>query len=101
MAFDMYADDAHECIGHHEEFIFTLADENEERYPLIVALGWALYDGPRLSAQQAGGLVHELIELLVAHGGIGNRPLAALVVRLLSFFSNAYRKGLDIRCVSD
>jgi hypothetical protein len=35
MALDMYAADMHEAIGHHEELIFTLFDENDHRFPVL------------------------------------------------------------------
>ncbi|MCL2340296.1 MAG: hypothetical protein FWC49_01165 [Proteobacteria bacterium] len=101
MAFDMYAGGQHESIGHHEEFLFGLAQENESRYPELVAIWQTLYAGPRISSAQAGALVHELIELLSSNGGLANKSLANLVVRLLPFFSMAYRARQEIRCSSD
>lgn len=101
MAFDMYVGDSHESIGHHEEFLFALAQENEPHYPELIAIWESFYDGPCISAVQAGILVHELIELLDTNGGFTNKPLASSVMRLLSFFSMAYRSCQNIRCCSD
>ena len=92
MAFDMFAGDSRDCIAHHEEFIFELAQAHPARYPELLAMFHLLYDSPRLSARQAGALVHELIDLLASHGGLGNKPLAAVVVRLLPFFSTACKQ---------
>ncbi|MGO1072515.1 hypothetical protein [Lysobacter sp. CA199] len=60
-----------------------------------------LYDDPRLSAQQAAATLHELIDLLHAHGGLDNKPLARVIVRLLPLFSAAARDGLEIHSLSD
>ena len=101
MAFDMFAGTISDHIGHNEEFLFQLMEEDETRYPQLMALWESFYDSPRLSSAQAGLLVHELIDLLCVHGGATNKPLAACVIRLLGFFSQAHRKGLEIRCFSD
>ena len=102
MAFDMYFGEAeHEAIGHHEEFLFSLVQEHEDRYPELTKIWEAFYDGPTISAHQSGHIVHELIELLASNGGLTNKSLASAVVRLLPFFSSAYRGGKDVRCSSD
>lgn len=101
MAFDMYVGSAHESIAHHEEFLFLLAQGNESRYPELMTVWEAFYTGPRISAAQAGALVHELVELLSSNGGLSNKPLASVVVRLLPFFSAAYRTHQEVRCRSD
>jgi hypothetical protein len=97
----MYAGNTHESIGHHEELIFVLAQADESRYPELVALWEAFYDDPRISAGRAGSLVHELVELLSTNGGMKSGPLVHAVVRLLPFFSCAYRNDQEIRCDSD
>ena len=76
MAFDMFAGDHHECIGHHEDFLLGLVGEDRARYPQLVSLRDAFYTSPRLSPRQAGALVHELIDLLSSNGGIANKALA-------------------------
>lgn len=101
MAFDMYAGDRNESIGHHEEFLFSLAQEDEPRYPELIAVWHAFYSGPRISSSHAGALVHELIDLLSSNGGLANKPLANTVARLLPFFSMAYRTQQEVRCSSD
>lgn len=101
VAFDMLANGNHESIGHHEEFLFTLATEREERYPELLAIWESFYDSPRISARQAGALVHELVELLTQNGGLANKSLAAVVARLLPFFSLAYKSNQEVRCTSD
>lgn len=101
MAFDMYAGDAQERIGHHEEFIFDLLEEDSSRYPELSSIWDRFYDGPRLSSQQAGAIVHELIDLLASNGGAGNKQLASVVLRVLPFFSKAFRENAEVRCVSD
>ena len=97
----MHAGDLHESIGHHEEFIFELVSADEARYPELLALWHGFYDDPRIPAESAGRLVHELIDLLSLNGGLDNRRLARTVLRLLPFFSRAYRAQLEIRCDSD
>lgn len=103
MAFEMYAGPYTEWIGHHEEFVLELASGVGEggRYPQLSALWKAFYDSPRLSPVQANALVHELIHLLAANGGSKNKPLAAVVFRLMTFFSAAYVGGLQVNCSSD
>lgn len=101
MALDMYAADMHEAIGHHEEFIFTLFDENDHRFPVLSLILAELYDDPRLSPSQANALVHELLELLACNGGGSNRALSAIVLRLATFFSAAFRTNQEVHCSSD
>ena len=101
MSFDMYAGDTHESIAHQDEFIFALAKADASRYPELVAIWEAFYDDPRISTARAGALVHELIELLNTNGGVKAGPLAYTVLRLLPFFSGAYRNNQEIRCESD
>ena len=101
MAFDMFSGSLHEEIGHHEEHIFALAAENESQYPELSGVWASFYADPRLSARQAGVLVHELIDLLAANGGTSNKALASTVIRLLAFFSAAYRNDLEVKCSSD
>ncbi|WP_332776473.1 hypothetical protein [Polaromonas sp.] len=101
MAFDMFAGGVQESIGHHEEFLFSLAETDESRYPELLKVWQFFYDDPRLSAHQAGALVHELIELLASNGGLASKPLASVVVRLLPFFSMAYRSQQEVTCRSD
>ena len=101
MAFDMSAGDRQDCIDHPEEYILQLAAEKPAQYPELCDLWVAFYNGPSLSPEQAGALVHELLDLLLAHGGASNRPMADEVMRLMAFFSHAYRRGLKIDCQSD
>lgn len=101
MPFDMYANGQHEAIGHQEEFIFALAQEDGQRFPALSALWSAYYDDPLLSPEQAGALLHELIDLLASHGGMAHKALAHTVVRLLPFFSMACKGGHEIRTESD
>lgn len=101
MAFDMYFDNTHERIEHQEEFIFSLANLEKHQFPELTTLWDVFYNSPIISASQAGVLVHELIALLSQNGGIENRQLAYVVVRLLPFFSRAYCQGHEIRSISD
>ncbi len=101
MPFDMYTNGHHEAIGHHEEFIFALAQADAPRFPALLLLWDAYYEGPRISSVQASGLLHELIALLASHGGTSNKALAHTVVRLLSFFSMACQGGHEIQTQSD
>lgn len=99
--FDMHAGGARESIHHHEEFLFSLAAEHSSRYPVLLDIWESFYKDPRLHPDQAGNLVHELIELLSSNGGLSNKPLAITVSRLLPFFSTAYRNGETVLCNSD
>lgn len=101
MALDLYAGDRHEAIGTQDEFLLQLADADPAKYPQLGAISARLYDGPRLSAEQAGLVVHELIDLLAEHGGTSSPALARVALRLMSFFSVAHRAGLEIRGHSD
>ncbi len=101
MSFDLYAGERHAYIDSHEEFLFLLAQQEEACYPELMTLWEAFYDGPRLSPAQAGTLVHELIALSDAHGGVENNALARIVIRLLPFFSHAWKTQQEIRCLSD
>ena len=101
MAFDMYAGGTHDSIGHNEEFIFAMAQADESRYPELLAIWNAFYDDPRIPVARAGAIVHELLLLLHANGGLKNKMLAHTVLRLLLFFSTAYQNGQEIRCCSD
>lgn len=101
MALDLYAGDRHEAIGAQDEFLLHLADADRARYPQLSAIQARFHDDPRLHVEQVGLVVHELIELLAAHGGTGNPALARVALRLMTFFSVAYRAGLDVRGHSD
>lgn len=101
MAFDMYAGERSERIDHHEEFLFSLVAADESEYPQLMSIWERFYDGPCLAPEQAGAIVHELIELLSNNGGEQGSHLAKIVMRLLPFFSFAYKRGLKIKCSSD
>ena len=97
----MYAGDRRELIDHHEEFIFSVAEQYENSFPELMRLWEQFYDGPRLSPAQAGAIVHELIELVSTINSPRERQLTELVLRLLPFFSYAYKENVEIKCLSD
>ena len=101
MAFDMHADGDRQMIGLHEEFIFHLANADEDAFPALMWLWDAYYDSPAISPQQASALMHELLELWARHGAEGNPALSRLCLRLLRFFSRAARANVTIRTCSD
>ncbi len=101
MHFDTYANGHPEAIGHHEEFIFALAQADAPRLPALSSLWDAYCDDPRISSVQASALLHELIALLACHSSTSNNALTNTVVRLLSFFSMACQGGHEIRTQSD
>jgi hypothetical protein len=70
MAFDMFYDSNQECIGHHEEFLFSLAEVHHSRYPQLLKVWNSFYDDPCLSPHQAETIVHKLIDLLTSNGGL-------------------------------
>lgn len=101
MSFEMFAGLLKASIEHHEEYFLQIASENAARFPELTAIWSSFYRDPMLSPRQASALVHELIDLLAEQGGIQNKALAAMVIRLLPFFSAAYRTGQQISCSSD
>jgi len=102
LAFDMYRGSGErEEIGRHEEFLFELAQASETKCPQLLRIWKSFFNDPSISAEQAGALVHELIDLLAVNGGASNKPLVNVVVRLLPFFSTAYRNQQEVRCQSD
>jgi hypothetical protein len=101
MALDMYANGKHEAIYTNEEFIFSLAQADEDRYPELLSLWSDFYNSPRIPSTQAGILLHEIIELLSRNGGFENKLLASIVFRLLQFLSMADRGGHEIKTKSD
>ena len=101
MAFDLHTAEISESIGNHEEFLFLLVEEQPDSYPQLSALWDAFYKSPGLSPEQAGTVVHELIDLLECSGGVSNKALSRLIFRLLYFFSIAAKKNQSIQCSSD
>lgn len=98
MAFEMYADSEREYLHETDEYLLALVRDASPRYPRLSKLSHMFYGSPRLSLEESGKIVHELIELLSSNGGTSNKPLAHLVLRLLPFFSRAYRNATEIRC---
>lgn len=102
MSFDLYLDNRHEQIAAHEEGIFYLIADERRNFPEINALWDNFYRSPKISAEQAHDLVHELIELSeIISQSEEHRYLTSVIYRLLPFFNAAYRSGQSIRCVSD
>jgi hypothetical protein len=68
---------------------------------LQLVLGvWQRFDQrPQIVPDEANAIVHELIMLLAANHA--DRALTQLIVRLLPFFSQAYRTQEPILCRSD
>ena len=98
----MSAGGREESIRHGEEYVLQMAADDAARYPQLHALWCAFFDDPRFSPQQAGAMVHELIELLDRHGNGGReRGLTYTVSRWLAFFSHAARGGYEIETNSD
>ncbi len=46
MAFERYAGNESEQVGHHEEYFLNLASEQPEKYPELSKLYVAFYDSP-------------------------------------------------------
>ena len=100
MAFTLYAGDIREVIGHDEEYLLNIVAQSEEKYPILFRLSCEFYDSPVFDDEQAGAIVHELIDVLTEHGR-SDANLSRTIVRLLPFFSTAFRKPLTIRSRSD
>ncbi len=99
MAFDMFAGETEAVIDHHEEYFLVMAAEYPQQYPTLAALWKDFYDSPTIAPLAANTIVHELIALLAANHA--DKVLNKLIVRLLPFFSQAYRHEQTIRCSSD
>ncbi|NEQ50766.1 MAG: hypothetical protein F6K11_11625 [Leptolyngbya sp. SIO3F4] len=97
MAFDMYAEEKHEKIDHHEEYIFSFISESSAS-PNLNWLWNNFYNGPTISPEVANGLVHELIQLKAM---VTTPTDHGLIDRLLIFLSFAHLNKISIRCVSD
>ena len=101
MAFDMYAGDYHEKIEVHEEYLFEMASSNRDSFPEINDLRSKFYDDPKISVLKSELIIHELISLLVQCMDSHDTSSAKIIARLLSFFSQAKRTNLEIKCKSD
>tara|TARA_B100001059_G_C17726337_1_gene523662 strand:- start:227 stop:529 length:303 start_codon:yes stop_codon:yes gene_type:complete len=100
MAFDLYSGNLSESIEHHEEGIFGFVDS--AKHPQLHRMKDSFYKDPAFTPNQSNDLVHELI---MVHGAIAkdkeNKYLAAVINRLLAFFSGAYKTGQQVRSESD
>jgi hypothetical protein len=99
MAFCMFLGETLEPINHHEEYLLVMAAAHPRQYPVLASVWQRFYDDPIIAATEANAIVHELIMLLAANHA--DRALTQLIVRLLPFFSEAYRTNAPIRCASD
>ena len=100
MAFDMYCGNKREKIDHHEESIFTYANDSDV-LPELKKLWESFYDGPIIYPENSNRIVHELILLRSMLGPTGNKIHMKLIDRLLLLFSHSYSSGEPVKCVSD
>jgi hypothetical protein len=98
MAFCMFLNGTTEDIAQHEEYVLVMAASHPRLYPALAAVWQRFHDNPTIAAAEANAIVHELIMLLAANHA--DRALTQLVVRLLPFFSQAYRTQESILCRS-
>ena len=102
MAFEMYANKYHEKIDHHEEILFHYVNDHDENYPSLYDIWENFYNGPRFSPEFANNVVHELILLLSNINEFENKKaIQKIILRLLPFFSFAYKNNYEIKCSSD
>jgi hypothetical protein len=99
MAFSMSLAGASEDIGGNEQYFLVMAAAQPRLYPALAAVWNQFYDSRPIAPDDANAIVHELIMLLAANNA--DRALTQLIVRLLPFFSQAYRTQEPIRCSSD
>jgi hypothetical protein len=107
MTFSMSLAGASEDIDGNDQYFLVMAAAQPRLYPALAAVWKRFYDSPPMPEGQsatmgpddANAIVHELIMLLAANHA--DRALTQLVVRLLPFFSQAYRTQESIRCSSD
>jgi hypothetical protein len=99
MAFCMSLDGTIEVIGVNEQYVLVMAAAQPRHYPMLASV-WQRFDqSPSIGAADANAIVHELIVLLAANNA--DRALTQLIVRLLPFFSRAYRTQVAILCSND
>ena len=98
MAFDMYCCGERAFIGHHEEGLFRLVDEDDQ-FPQLSSIWRDFYKSPRILPDAANAIVHELILLRTLI--TDEKPLLHAIDRLLPFFSRAYKTRTTIECASD
>lgn len=97
----MYLDEQHEQIDFHEEGIFELI-EKETSFPQLDHIFQEFYSSPKISPEMANDLVHELIALnVLISKNKKYKHLEAVVLRLLPFFSSAYKSGKSIQGAGD
>jgi hypothetical protein len=101
MAFDMYSGERHESIRDQDEFLFTLAEQDKRRYPVLLKLWANFYSEFVLVPQEAATLVHELLALHDRHEASAGKSMASLVLRLAKFFSAAAVSNASVRCAGD
>jgi hypothetical protein len=107
MALSMSLAGASEDIDSNEQYFLVMAAAQPRLYPALAAVWNQFYDSRPMAESRsesiapdaANAIVHELIMLLAANHA--DRALTQLVVRLLPFFSQAYRTQEPIRCASD
>ena len=87
----MYAEQMKEKFEHNEEYLFSYINELEE-FPILNWIWQEFYKSPRISSEQANGIVHELIYLSTLHSS--DKQLKNTVLRLLPFFSFCYKNKL-------
>lgn len=99
VAFDMYFGSRREAVFDYEQYLLAMAEP--ARFPQLSTISARFYERFSLSPQQANACVHELLAILDEYGPAGNNAISLLVLRLVSFFSAAYRTGENIQCVGD
>jgi len=101
MAFDLYLGKERAFIEIHEEVLFSLINEKDE-YPNLNWLWKNYYESPRIAANRANDLIHELLQL---RAEIENKSqykqVRNTIDRIMPFLSRAYKQNKQIECASD
>ncbi len=101
MAFDMFFDNRRESIEEHEEVLFELFGDSDN-FSGLNHIWFNFYDSPSISPSMSNDIVHELVALIeVVNKKPKNKHLLDVIIRLLAFFSTAFRSNKTIQCAGD
>ena len=101
MAFEMYAGELRGEVASHEERIFVEISSRAQDYPELSKIWTQFYSSPKLLPEQSERIVHELIDFMSDPIHSTDSDIQRVVLRLLPFFSKAYRLNTIVRCASD
>lgn len=101
MAFDLWLNNERESIEAFEEGLFDLIG-NGEGFPVLDYIWNNFYASPTIEPEMSRKLIFELISILeIVNDNKEYAHIIKLVIRLLPFFSRAYKKGEVIQGAGD